>query len=302
MPHLNYHHLQYFWAVAREGRLTRAAERLHVSQSALSAQIRRLEDQLGQKLFHRTGRTLQLTEAGRIAFGYAEQIFAAGNELLATLSEGRGADRQVLRIGAVATLSRNFQESFVRPLLERRDIDLVLQSGSLSELLMRLQVHTVDLVLSNRPVLADAQADWRCRRIARQQVSLVGRPRKRRTPFRFPEDLAGRPVLLPSVDSEIRTSFDLLCDQSGLRVEVLAEVDDMAMLRLLARDTDAVALLPSVVVRDELRDGVLQEYCTVPGVNERFYAITVKRHFQPPLLKSLLSKENLEELERQLQR
>lgn len=301
MPHLNYHHLQYFWAVAREGRLTRAAERLHVSQSALSAQIRRLEDQLGQPLFHRSGRTLQLTEAGRIALGYAEQIFSAGNELLATLSEGRGADRQILRIAAVATLSRNFQESFVRPLLARRDIDLVLQSGNLSELLMRLSIHTVDLVLSNRPVLADAQADWRCRRIARQQVSLFGQPRKRRTPFRFPEDLAGRPVLLPSVESEIRTSFDLLCEQHGIRVEILAEVDDMAMLRLLARDTDAVALLPSVVVRDELRDGVLQEYCAVPGLTESFYAITIKRHFQPPLLKSLLSKENLEALERQIQ-
>lgn len=302
MPHLNYHHLQYFWAVAREGKLTRAAERLHVSQSALSAQIRRLEDQLGQPLFHRVGRSLQLTEAGRIALAYADQIFGAGSELLATLAEGRGAARHVLRIGAVATLSRNFQESFVRPLLERRDIDLVLQSGSLVELLTRLSAHTIDLVLSNRPVLADAQAAWRCRRVARQQVSLVGRPRKRRTPFRFPEDLAGHHLLLPSVDSEIRTHFDLLCEQLGVRVEILAEVDDMAMLRLLARDTDAIALLPSVVVRDELRAGELQEYCAIPGVAESFYAITIKRHFQPPLLKSLLSKENLEALTESLQR
>ncbi|MFO0687417.1 MAG: LysR family transcriptional regulator [Myxococcota bacterium] len=301
MPHLNYHHLQYFWAVAREGKLTRAAERLHVSQSALSAQIRHLEDQLGQPLFHRAGRSLQLTEAGRIALAYADQIFAAGSELLATLAEGHRADRQVLRIGAVATLSRNFQESFVRPLLARDDVQLVMQSGSPAELLTRLSIHTLDLVLSNRPVLADAHAEWRCRRIARQQVSLVGQPRRRRTPFRFPEDLAGQRLLLPSIDSELRTSFDLLCEQLGVRFEILAEVDDMAMLRLLARDTQAVALLPSVVVRDELRDGVLQEYCAVPGLTESFYAITVKRHFQSPLLKSLLSKENLEALEAQLQ-
>jgi LysR family transcriptional activator of nhaA len=242
-----------------------------------------------------------LTEAGRIALGYAERIFATGNELVATLTEGRHADRQVLRIGAVATLSRNFQESFVRPLLERRDIDLILQSGSLSDLLARVSAHTVDLVLSNRPVLADAQADWRCRRIARQQVSLVGRPRKQRPAFRFPEDLADRFLLLPSVNSEIRTSFDLLCEQLGIRIQVLAEVDDMAMLRLLARDTDAIALLPSVVVRDELRDGQLQEYCAVPSLVESFYAITVRRHFQPPLLKALLSKDNLDALAAQLQ-
>ncbi|MEZ4330479.1 MAG: LysR substrate-binding domain-containing protein [Myxococcota bacterium] len=301
MPHLNYHHLQYFWAVAKEGKLTRAAERLHVSQSALSAQIRLLEDQLGQPLFLRVGRSLQLTEAGHIALAYAEQIFATGNELVATLTEGHRADRQVLRIGAVATLSRNFQESFVRPLLERRDIDLVLQSGSLAELLTRLSSHTVDLVLSNRPVLADAQAEWRCRRIARQQVSLVGPPRGRRpAPFRFPEDLEGRYLLLPSVQSEIRTAFDLLCEQLSVRPQVLAEVDDMAMLRLLARDTDAIALLPTVVVRDELREGALQEYCPVPHLVERFYAITVRRHFQPPLLKALLSRERLAALEEQL--
>lgn len=297
MPHLNYHHLQYFWAVAKEGKLTRAAERLHVSQSALSAQIRQLEDQLGQPLFHRVGRSLQLTEAGRIALAYAEQIFTTGNELVATLTEGHRADREVLRIGAVATLSRNFQDSFVRPLLARRDIALVMQSGSLAELLARLSSHTVDLVLSNRPVVADAQAEWRCRRIARQPVSLVGPPRERRAvPFRFPEDLEGCVLLLPSVNSEIRTAFDLLCEQLSVRPLILAEVDDMAMLRLLARDTDAIALLPTVVVRDELREGVLQEYCAVPQLVENFYAITVKRHFQSPLLKALLSRESLDAL------
>lgn len=297
MPHLNYHHLQYFWAVAKEGKLTRAAERLHVSQSALSAQIRQLEDQLGQPLFHRVGRSLQLTEAGRIALAYAEQIFTTGNELVATLTEGHRADREVLRIGAVATLSRNFQDSFVRPLLARRDIALVMQSGSLAELLARLSSHTVDLVLSNRPVVADAQAEWRCRRIARQPVSLVGPPRGRRAvPFRFPEDLEGCVLLLPSVNSEIRTAFDLLCEQLSVRPLILAEVDDMAMLRLLARDTDAIALLPTVVVRDELREGVLQEYCAVPQLVENFYAITVKRHFQSPLLKALLSRESLDAL------
>lgn len=297
MPHLNYHHLQYFWAVAKEGKLTRAAERLHVSQSALSAQIRQLEDQLGQPLFHRVGRSLQLTEAGRIALAYAEQIFTTGNELVATLTEGHRPDREVLRIGAVATLSRNFQDSFVRPLLARRDIALVMQSGSLAELLARLSSHTVDLVLSNRPVVADAQAEWRCRRIARQPVSLVGPPRERRAvPFRFPEDLEGCVLLLPSVNSEIRTAFDLLCEQLSVRPLILAEVDDMAMLRLLARDTDAIALLPTVVVRDELREGVLQEYCAVPQLVENFYAITVKRHFQSPLLKALLSRESLDAL------
>ena len=296
MARLNFHHLHYFWAVAREGHLTRAAGQLNVSQSALSAQIKQLEDQLGRPLFTRQGRTLQLTEAGRVALAYADTIFAAGNELVATLRDGQRLERQVLRIGAVATLSRNFQENFVRPLLQRSDVELVLRSGSLAELLARLSVHTVDVVLSNSPVQADVDHPWRCRRVARQPISLVGRPRPGAKPFRYPQELAEVSLLLPGRDNEIRAGFDLLCEQAGLRCRVLAEVDDMAMMRLLARDTDGVALLPAVVVRDELLSGVLQEYAVVPHLFESFYAITVQRHFEPPLLKALLQRDEADVL------
>jgi LysR family transcriptional regulator, transcriptional activator of nhaA len=288
MPQLNYHHLHYFWAVAKEGNLTRAATRLHVSQSALSAQIRLLEQQLGQPLFARVGRTLKLTEAGQMALGYADTIFASGTELMALLREGRREERQVLRIGALATLSRNFQENFIRPLLERADVELVLQSGSLSELLTRLRVHTLDLILSNRRVQASAEDPWRCRRVARQPVSLVGRPRRERPAFRYPEEIADVPLLLPGRDSEIRAGFDLICEQLGIRYRLRAEVDDMALLRLLARDSDSVALVPSIVVQDELRSGRLVEYAVVPDLHEDFYAISVQRRFEPPLLKALL--------------
>jgi LysR family transcriptional regulator, transcriptional activator of nhaA len=296
MARLNYHHLHYFWAVAKEGHLTRAAERLHVSQSALSAQIRLLEEELGQALFTRSGRSLQLTEAGRLALSYAEDIFTSGTELVALLRDGVRQQRQVLRIGAVATLSRNFQENFVKPLLSRSDIELVLQSGSLEELLPRLRVHALDLVLSNRRVHADADHPWRLRAIARQPVSLVGKPRPRGKAFRFPEDLAHEPLILPGRDSDVRAGFDLLCEQHALRCHVLAEVDDMALLRLLARDSGAVALVPTVVVRDELLSRQLVEYCVVPDLVETFYAITIKRHFEPPLLKALLQRDEAEVL------
>lgn len=296
MQRLNYHHLHYFWAVAKEGNLTRAAAGLHVSQSALSAQIRQLEEQLGQDLFLRQGRTLQLTEAGQLALGYAESIFASGSELMALLREGRRAQRQVLRIGAVATLSRNFQENFLAPLLAREDVELVLQSASLADLLARLRVHTLDLVLSNQRVQGSGDAAWRSRRIARQPVSLVGRPLPPGRSFRFPDDLAQWPLVLPGRDSEIRTSFDLLCEQLGVRYRLRAEVDDMALLRLLARDAEGVALVPSVVVQDELRSGRLVEYVVVPGLQEHFYAITVPRRFEQPLLRELLRRREADVL------
>jgi LysR family transcriptional regulator, transcriptional activator of nhaA len=292
---LNYHHLHYFWAVAREGSLTRAAKHLNVAQSALSTQIRQLETQLGQELFVRQGRGLALTEAGRIALGYADTIVSAGTELLATLREGRRETRQVLRVGAVATLSRNFQRGFLAPLVGQPDVELVLHSGSLAEHLVRLEAHTLDLVLSNRRVQEDAETGWRCRRIARQQVSVIGPPREG-VPFRFPEDLAQVPLVLPSRDSEIRSAFDVLCEQYGLRVSIAAEVDDMAMLRLLARDSGAVALVPAVVVRDELRSGVLEEYAVVPNLYEEFYAISMRRQFQHPLVAPLLERAEVEVL------
>lgn len=286
---LNYHHLRYFWAVAKEGNLTRAASQLHVSQSALSTQIKQVEDQLGQRLFRRTGRKLTLTEAGQLAFAHAETIFETGNELVALLRDGRSEERQVLRIGAVATVSRNFQENFIRPVLDRADVELVLVSGSLTELLSRLRIHSLDLILSNQRVHSSATDPWRCRRIARQPVSLVGRPRPD-PPFRFPDDLARLPLLLPGRDNDIRASFDLLCDQLGIRCRVRAEVDDMALLRLLARDSDSIALLPSVVVQDELRSGRLVEHAVVPDLYENFYGVTAERKYAPPLIRSLLAR------------
>ncbi|MGA0919281.1 MAG: LysR family transcriptional regulator [Gemmatimonadaceae bacterium] len=294
-PPLNYHHLLYFWAVAREGQLTRAAQHLRLSQSALSTQIRQLEARFGQPLFHRQGRQLVLTEAGRIALEYAETIVGAGHELVATLKAGRTAARQVLRIGAVANMSRNFQRGFLTPLLDREGVSLVLQSASLEELLARLRTHQLDLVLANRRVHEDGENPWRCVRLARQQVSLIGHARRGR-PFRWPDDLTRWPLLLPSRETEVRQGFDVLCERYGLRPTIVAEVDDMAMLRLLARDLKAVALVPAVVVRDELRTGKLHEYHVVPDLYEVFYGVTVRRQFQVPLVRELLDRSEAEVL------
>lgn len=288
---LNFHHLHYFWAVANDGNLTRTAKSLLVSQSALSTQIRQLEQKLGEELFVREGRRLVLTEAGRLVLGYADGIFAAGAELLSTLDRGR-EQGETLRIGTVATLSRNFQESFIDPLLGSMDVRLALHSGSFDDLVERLSQHAIDLVLSNRPSPSSPDSGLRCRRVATQPVSLIGH--ERRESFRFPDDLADASLLVPGADSDIRTEFDALCEQLGVAPRILAEVDDMATMRLLARDTKAIALLPSVVVRDELRQGVLHEYCVVPALVENFYAITIERHYPHPLLRSLLSRSESE--------
>ena len=290
MRNLNFHHLLYFWTVAQRGHLTRAAAELRVSQSALSAQIRQLEAYLGRPLFERSGRALQLTDFGAMVLDYADSIFGLGQELMASVRSGPGQRLRQLRVGAVATLSRNFTENLLRPLFNRPELRLTLQSGSLEELLERLRVHNLDVVLSNKPVVAEPGRPWRCMRLSRQSVCLIGPPRTSRRRFRLPDELAGQRLVLPGPSSDVRSQFDLWCERSQLVVEVAAEVDDMALLRLIARDSGAIAVLPEVVVQDELREGRLQRYCPIPGVFENFYAITAFRHSPSALVQQLLAR------------
>lgn len=289
MNHLNYHHLRYFHAIVREGTLTAAAARLNVAQSSLSVQLKQLEDSLDCALFDRMHKTLRLTEEGRMVFDYAETIFRTGEEMLATLQNRGGKYKQVLRVGAVATLSRNFQLSFLRPVIDDQEIEVVITSASMGELLGQLKAHTLDMVLSNRPAKRDAASSWQSNLVAEQPVSLIGsRKYKQRKRFRFPEDLRDVPMVLPSMESDIRIHFDMIMEQSGMRPLIAAEADDMAMLRLLAREIDGISLLPPVVVRDELEQGILHDLYQVPDLHERFYAITVERKFPNPALQSLL--------------
>ncbi|WP_009959045.1 LysR family transcriptional regulator [Verrucomicrobium spinosum] len=292
MSSLNYHHLRYFRAIANEGSLTRAAERLKLSQSALSTQLRSLEDSLGQPLFHRQNKTLVLTEAGRIALDYAQSIFRSGEELLDVLRNRDSGRRQVLRVGAVATLSRNFQLTLLRPLIGRSDVELIIRSGNLRNLLAQLRAHTLDAVLSNLPVHRDAETNWHSHLLDEQPVSLIGLRTRTQKKFSFPEDLRTTPLVLPSLDSNIRVAFDLVLEQLGIRPIIAAEVDDMAMLRLLAREGAGLALVPPVVVRGELDTGLLVERHRVAGIRESFYAITPSRRFPNPALAEILRKEN----------
>jgi len=292
MSDLNFHHLRYFWVVSHRRHLTRAAEALHISPSALSIQLRQLEERLGQPLFERRNRQLILTEAGRITLEHADTIFKTGQELISTLRGTATPARAVLRVGAMSILSRNFQLGWLSPLLQKQNVQIRLVSGQPRELLAQLSAHTLDVVLANEAAPRDKSTGWVSRRIAQQPFSLVSRPlrpsARSRAPFRFPHDLQGEQLLLPSEESAVRPAFDLLLDEAGIRTELLAEVDDMAMLRLLARETGALTLVPPVVVADELRSGLLVERCRIPELQENFYAITMRRHFAHPILRELL--------------
>lgn len=289
MHPLNLHHLRLFRAVATDGTLTGAARRLNLSQSALSTQIKTLEAVLGHDLFERRGRGLVLTEAGRIALDHAEAIFRTADDLTATLREV-GRSRRALRVGALATLSRNFQMQFLRPLIKRADVDVVIQSGSQAELLRALDALALDVVLTNLAPGREVDSPWLVHRLAEQPVSLVGTP-ARLGPAKRPVDavLATLPLVLPGPGTALRAAFDALVARRDILPMIAAEADDMAMLRLLAREDAGVAVLPSIVVQDELASGLLVEAGRLEGMQETFYAITRDRRFPNPLLGPLLA-------------
>jgi len=287
MTSLNFSHLRYFWAVAHDANLTRTAARLNVSQSALSVQIKALEARLGHALFDRRGRALHLTEAGRIALDHADAIFASGDELLDALSHVTPA-RQVVRIAARATLSRNLQMRFLRPLLAMPDVEVVLRSGGTAELLADLAGLNLDIVLTDMPPPVDTSVPFLAHRIDTQPVSLVGAPDLIAGEHDIATLLRTHPVILPAAGSSVRTGFDALAARLGVALTVAADVDDMAMMRLLAREARALAVLPPIVVADELASGMLAVADRLPGIAEVFYAVTVRRRFPRAIVARLL--------------
>lgn len=293
LEQLNFHHLFYFWRVARTGHLTQAAAELHTSQSALSAQIKQLEERLGEALFERERRRLTMTETGRLVFTYAESIFGLGQEMLGRL-EGRSEGMIRLRVGSVATLSRNYQENWIRPLLGDLAVTLTLESGMLEGLLERLCQHQLDIVLANEPAPSDPDRPLHCSFLGSQAISLVG-PAKvwQGRSLRMPEDLDGLDLALPGPRHALRGQFDALCQSAGVKPRIRAEVDDMAMLRLIARDSGWLTVLPEVVVQDELQQGLLVSVGQTPQLQEHFYAITTPRRHRIERLEALLAGASL---------
>jgi LysR family transcriptional activator of nhaA len=284
MSQLNYRHLRYFREVATEGHLGRTAERLNVSQSALSTQIRQLEDRLGQALFDRVGRTLQLTEVGRIALDYADRIFTAGDDLLAALNQSETSGRP-LRVGALSTLSRNFQLQFLRPLLNAPGGNFVLKSGNTRTLLAELETLALDVVLTTE-VPPSGDIAFAAQKITEQPVGAHGRPERMKHKT-LAQLLEHEPLILPT-ESVIRAGFENLVAKLGIQTHIAASVDDMAMVRLLAREGTGVAIAPAVVLADEIASGAIATAPFDLEIAEPFYAVTLPRAYPHPSLQVLL--------------
>lgn len=277
---LNYHHLRHFWMIARHRSMTRAAEALRVSPSTLSEQVRELEAWLGQPLFDRRGRQLHLTDAGRVALEHAETIFATGREMLTRFRQSGQTSARILHLGAVGPLSKNLQFDFIQPLLADAQIKVVVVSGPLDDLVRQLHEHTLDLVLSHIPLRADKDRNVFNHPLGEVPVYLVG---SRSLPLarpKFPGFLQGQPLFLPSHQSHVRGDFDSMLVAAGVEPEVRAEVDDMALLRLLALSGRGLALVSKIVVERDLQSRQIKFMFRVPGLVEKYFALTVRKRFE----------------------
>lgn len=286
---LNYHHLRLFWAVGHEESLTRASAKLHLTPQTVSAQIRDLEGALGEKLFHRTGRRLVLTDAGRLVLRYADEIFSVGQELLETL-RGQPSDRALrLVIGVADVVPKTVAYRLIEPALHlERPVQIVCQEGSPTELLAALAIHTVDVVISDAPIPTAVRVKAYNHHLGECGVTFMAHAglatRLRRG---FPKSLDGSPVLLPSKGTVLRRGLDRWFDAHEIRPVVAGEFEDSALLKVFGQAGVGFFAVPTVIVTEIVHQYTVRPIGTPDDVKEDFYAISVERRLRHPAVAAI---------------
>jgi LysR family transcriptional activator of nhaA len=281
---LNYHHLHYFWMVAREGSVTRACELLHLSQPTVSGQIRDLERAMKTPLFMKSGRGLALTETGRAVFRYADDIFALGRELM-DLVAGRPLGQPVrLRVGVVDVMPKLLAHLLLEPALHLPEkLRVVCVEGKLDELAAKLTIHDLDVVLSDSPLPPTVKAKVYTHLLGECGVVVMGAPKLVET-YRagFPKSLDGAPFLLPTEGTVLRRSLDQWFDSQGVRPVIRGEFEDSALLKTFGRAGEGLFAVPSAAESDVRRSYGVRRVGRCRGLRERFYAVSVERKLKHP--------------------
>lgn len=284
MDQLNYHHLRYFWAVAREGSVTRASERLHISQPTVSAQIRELEAALGEKLLARSGRGVVLTEVGRLAYRYADEIFGIGRELTEAL-KGRPTGRPLkLSVGIADVVPKLVAYLVLEPALRLPEaVELECFEDKPERLLAELAVHGLDVVLSDAPVPAGVKVKAYSHLLGECGVALYAAPAlAARLRGRFPAVLDGAPLLLPTANTSLRRALDVWLEQRGLEPRVVGEFEDSALLKVFGQAGVGLFAAPAAIESEVRRQYGVRRIGALEGVSERFYAISAERRLKHP--------------------
>jgi LysR family transcriptional regulator, transcriptional activator of nhaA len=289
MEWLNYHHLLYFWTVAREGGITRASEQLHLTQPTISAQVRALEEALGQRLFERVGRRLVLTEVGQVTFRYADEIFGLGRELLDTLNERPTGRPATLVVGVADVMAKVVVHRLLEPVLGLPGgLHLVCREDKTERLLAALATHELDVVLADAPASPAVSVKAFSHLLGESTVALFGSPAlARKLTRQFPESLHGAPLLLPTAATSLRRALDHWLDMRDLRPTVVAEFDDSALMMVFGERGLGLFPAPAVLEREVREQYGVRMVGQLPDVRERFYAISVERRLKHPAVMAI---------------
>lgn len=283
---LNYHHLLYFWAVAKEGGLRRASEKLRVSEPSISAQLRLLEEALGDKLFLRKGRSLVLTELGQFAFGYADEIFSLGSEFIAAVKRDEPLRKRALRftIGVEDSFSKLLTYEILKPVFQMEPrVRLICREGKADELVAQLAIHRLDAVLADDPATGSLKFKVFSHLLGRSAVTVCA-PRRIAPALRkgFPHSLHQAPALLPTPNTSLRRSLDAWFHAAGIHPRIVAEFEDGALMKVAAANGHGFIVVPSPTVAECVTRFRLAEVGVLDGCDDVFFLLTGERRSTHP--------------------
>jgi len=288
---LNYHHLLYFWAVAREGSLTRASRRLHLTPQTVSAQIRVLEDRLGERLLERRGRGLVLTERGRLAYDYAGRIFGLGQEMLDTLRDTAPDRSLTLAVGVVDVVPKLVAHRLLRPAFRLgRAVRVTCREARSADLLAQLAVQGLDVVLSDTPLPPGGGVRAFNHLLGESGVTFLASPARRaRLRGDFPDCLDGADFLFPTDDTVLRRSLEQWFESKNVQPRLAAEFQDSALLRVFGQEGEGVFCAPTIVEDDVIRQYGVELLGRTDEITERFYAISGERRVKHPAVAAVIA-------------
>jgi LysR family transcriptional activator of nhaA len=282
MRHLNYSHLQYFWTVAREGSVAKAAEVLNLTPQTISGQLKLLDQAVGQPLFNRVGRRLVLSETGRVVFEYAEEIFTTGAELASVVRGHQRSGPTNLAVGIVSSMPKLIAERIVAPaMMAERAIRVRCHEASLEQLLSELAIHRLDIVLSDQPVPDGLNIKAYNHRLGESSMSFFAlRSQARRYRGKFPDSLMDAPMLLPSPHSALRRRMDDWFEAHEVFPRIVGEFDDSALLKAFGEAGAGVFAGPTVIAEEICRMYRMAVIGETDEIKERFYAISPERRLR----------------------
>lgn len=291
MQHVNLHHLYIFWMFSKTNSFTKTAKSLSIAQSAVTVQIRQLEDLLGVALIDRSNRkNPEITSEGKEVLEFADSIFEATQELLQWTKKGEGSPQKILRVGALSGLSRNLQYEFLQPALDQTNVKLEVVTGDQEKLVKMLKDHALDVILSSHNVRAEGKVQFYSHVLTSSPLVLVRKKEKGKREQDWRELMKRGPLFLPGRSFEARPELDAYLDRWKISISAASEIEDIALLRIFAVRSGSLVLLPKMGVKNEIESKELKVLHEWKDIEQKFYAITRQKKVPSPLIQELIQK------------